>query len=342
MDNRERRSAKKRFTKKRFTVAVILVTAMLLAACTDRNVSKTEETQPPVLTENGHEEEQTAPAKTAESVQDVNQTEQPTGGQTQSSPLPDSDAEVLTFPLGSSVELDLDGDKTPEELEIFKADSASGGLNCRLDDMVYDEKYLLDEMGVYLDNPGEEYYIITWGDGSRSVGLFDQGPSDDPVVSLLRLESGGLRYEGSFTGYISTDYGPQAAVLKGDKTVYSRKRLQLLQTWWAEGTWRPDANGIMTEVLRDLYVPCAYEGSELILNTDLELYREMDRQAETLTVPKGTALLCTGTDDLNWIGLQSDSGETGWVYMENFCEMVLPDGSAVNAQDIFENLNMAD
>ena len=80
MDNRERRSAKKRFTKKRFTVAAILVTAMLLAACTDRNVSKTEETQPPVLTENGHEEEQTAPAKTAESVQDVNQTEQPTGG----------------------------------------------------------------------------------------------------------------------------------------------------------------------------------------------------------------------------------------------------------------------
>ena len=52
MDNRERRSAKKRFTKKRFTVAAILVTAMLLAACTDRNVSKTEETQPPVLTEN--------------------------------------------------------------------------------------------------------------------------------------------------------------------------------------------------------------------------------------------------------------------------------------------------
>ena len=31
MDNRERRSAKKRFTKKRFTVAAILVTAMLLA-----------------------------------------------------------------------------------------------------------------------------------------------------------------------------------------------------------------------------------------------------------------------------------------------------------------------
>jgi hypothetical protein len=343
MDDRKRRSA-----KKRFTVAFILVTAMLLAACTNQNVSKTEETQEtqetqlPVLTENGHEEEQTAPGETAESVQDIKQTEQPTGGQPQSSPLADSNAEVLTFPLGSSVELDLDGDGTPEELEIFKADSAPGSVNCRLDDMVYDEKYLLDEMGVYLENPGDEYYIITWGDGSRSVGLFDQGPSDDPAVSLLCLESGGLRYEGSFTGYISADYGPHAAVLKGDKTVYSRKRLQLLQTWWAEGMWRPDSNGIMTEVIRELYVPYAYEGSALILNTDLELYREMDRQSETLTVPKGAALLCTGTDDINWIGLRSDSGESGWVYMKNFCDMVLPDGSAVNAQDVFGNLNMAD
>lgn len=340
MDDRKRRSA-----KKRFTVAFIPVTAMLLAACTNQNVSKTEETQEtqlPVLMENGHEEEQTAPGETAESVQDIKQTEQPTGGQPQSSPLADSNAEVLTFPLGSSVELDLDGDGTPEELEIFKANSASGSVNCRLDDMVYDEKYLLDEMGVYLENPGDEYYIITWGDGSRSVGLFDQGPSDDPAVSLLCLESGGLRYEGSFTGYISADYGPHAAVLKGDKTVYSRKRLQLLQTWWAEGMWRPDSNGIMTEVIRELYVPYAYEGSELILNTDLELYREMDRQSETLTVPKGAALLCTGTDDINWIGLRSDSGESGWVYMENFCDMVLPDGSAVNAQDVFGNLNMAD
>lgn len=337
MENRKRRSA-----KKRFTVAVILATAMLLAACTDQNVSKTEETQRPALTENGHEGEQTAPAKTAESLQDVKQTEQPMGGQIQSGSLPDSNAEVLTFPLGSSVELDLDGDGTPEELEIFKADSTSGGLNCRLDDMVYDENYLLDEMGVYLDNPGDEYYIITWKDGSRSIGLFDQGPSDDPVVVLLCWEGGDLRYEGSFTGYISTDYGPHAAALKGDKTVYSCKRLQLLQTWWAEGMWRPDSDGIMKEVPRELYVPYVYEDSELILNMDLEMYQEMDRQAETLTMQKGTALLCTGTDDINWIVMQSDSGETGWVYMESFCDMVLPDGSTVNAQDVFGNLYLAD
>jgi len=49
----------------------------------------------------------------------------------------------------------------------------------------------------------------------------------------------------------------------------------------------------------------------------------------------------THTDDLHWVRVEDDAGESGWIYLENVIDLILPEGKK-NVFDYIGGLNMAD
>ena len=231
---------------------------------------------------------------------------------------------------------------------------------------------MVDEWGHVLE--GQKFYLcdIRKGDGKLELATLDPGPSGDPVTTFLRwsgkqLDLVGRVFDFPFVQenpHLAEEYADGIYGLDGSGNVFIRARAAILQTWGIRQTWSLNRRSDKLELAQpknglfentDPYYYREYQtesqdgsgGPEYPhLVADLTLYRLQDLESETFVMAVNdhgveNKIYFTHTDNVHWVRVVDDAGASGWIYLENFGDMILPDGKK-SVYDYIGGLNMAD
>ncbi len=275
---------------------------------------------------------------------------------------------VVPLAMGSTVGVDLDGDGMQELVQVSFGSVCGPMKNgekpawntlyyelpvVRINDYIYDEEYLQENLGHYAESAD----IATWyifdvdvNDGYKEIGLYEDGPSDDPYTTLFRYEGGVLREIGGFSdcpirGSMGSwalkpkdDY--QALVnsverselqiqVPGDGTILATQRIDILETSFVEGMWKLQNSGNFEEAsldlqLREEYIFKGYEyrmtDTEFcpMVREELQVYTDKDFTSQVTVLAQGEKVIPYRYYP------DTEAGETnGWVeliYREDFAE----------------------
>lgn len=146
---------------------------------------------------------------------------------------------------------------------------------------------------------GEEIFLI----------LYEDGPSADPYSHFFYYQNGNIVEAGGFEADIRN------CVFHPDGTVSGGISKEIIQTDWIEVHWQIGDDGMLEEIPQEIYE--FVSGNEIELLTELPLHLEIG--AEETTVVKAQMVKALRISaDFNWILIETQSGEQGWVHIENY------------------------
>ncbi len=249
--------------------------------------------------------------------------------------------------VGAKFKADLNGDKTDDTVYYQIQTVKENGYDIevpylKINATEYNYKYL-EKLGVAVTDCSQiGYYIldIDTSDSYREIAILDEGPSNDPRTYIFRYTGEELKY----CGYVTDFPDHSTFCTNGDGSITASKRLSILQTWWADATWKLSDEDILVEQSRDMYYtyqPVPEEATTNHATRELKLYKRPDKTSASITVKKGEIIQLTATDNKNWIEIISESGTIGWFYLHDGFEVTLPTGE-FKIGDIVTHLNMAD
>lgn len=219
----------------------------------------------------------------------------------------------------------------------------------------------------------QKFYLcdIRRGDGKLELATLDPGPSGDPVTTFLRWNDKELELVGCVLDFpfaaensnLAEEYANGIYGLDGRGNVTIRARADILQTWWIRQTWNVNRRSGKLELVQPKdglfentnayyyreYITGGnneYKGTYPHLLQDLPLYRKQDLNSDTLVLKAAdhgveNKIYLTHTDNVHWVRVEDDAGISGWIYLENFGDLILPEGKK-NAYHYIGGLNMAD
>lgn len=251
------------------------------------------------------------------------------------------------IPLDAGTRMvDLDGDGNVDELlvECVDADTFAGSRKFHI---TINGKDFFDEAmsQQFWENPCDTHYGL-WRLNPEAnwlaVGLYYEGPSNDPVTMFYKYREGILIYIGMVEGYPAQDsegYFLQNVWLDEEGYLHTPMRLDILQTWWTMVSWKLDDEGNLAMVEQEVYEPM--EGCEgpYPLISDLLIYEKPDKESGQKWMMAGQEVSITGTDNQNWCRVESADGVIGWFYVENYYKMV---DVGLDAPEVFDGLCYAD
>lgn len=248
-------------------------------------------------------------------------------------------AESLTpedgiVPLVNGASLDLDEDGTPEtitwQLDVDEYDYGTMLLSVNGATLRIPVVYGYD--AVYagrLNGAWDTIYLL--------VG--DYGPSDDPLATIVRYDDGALTLVGSIAALpenISINRACLTAVV----------RARTLQTWQRETDFvlvrHPSGEWTVCESPRT-----SYTLSTGVTLLDSVTLRVSLHGTDTFTLPAGTSVAITASDDLSWIYL-AVTGQSDLPYAGGYLLLspdgfgVMQNGAAVPGYTLLDGLFFAD
>lgn len=230
---------------------------------------------------------------------------------------------------------------------------------------------MIDDWGNVLE--GQQFYLcdIRRGDGWLELATLDPGPSGDPQTTFLRWDGEELQLVGRVADFPfaqenssrAEEYANGTYGLDGRGNVTIQARADILQTWWIKETWTLDRKmgqltlsqpkaGLFENTdpyyYRE-YITSGdneYKGTYPHLLQDLPLYQKQDLNSETIVMAAmdhgvENKIYLTHTDNVHWVRVEDDAGVSGWIYLENFFDLILPEGKK-NVYYYIGALNMAD
>ena len=283
--------------KTRFFLWSILI-AMLLAGCGTTGTAKrneTEEQMPTVVPQ-----ETQMPSETAANEHKPGK----------------ADGFVHSYPLGTTVFYDLNGDGIDEDITVNAQEYGDGLLKIG--------NTSVDFMAVSPTG----YFTVINVDQSQSfllIGISDYGFSDDDMTALYAYDGTEIAAVGFFEDVLGKNsYDRTGATCHGDGTISAWVRMDVLGTWMAMGLYRLGEAGL--EDHTDLYRYMDWEGQvtgwEVTTKRELVLYTDSTQTGEQVTVPAGTVVRMTAVkggqkDNIHWACFEVDSsGETLWLLTE--------------------------
>ncbi len=328
-----------------------------------------------------------------------NVTEKPaaTGTSTESKKLPELeeleanteitwDNTIIPLPMNATVSVDLDGDGVEELVNttICKENALRFAVPIvRVNDYVFDEEYMNETARIYMDSPD----VATWylfdldvNDGYKEIGLYEDGPSGDPWVTLLRYHEGQLReiggfsdkpiddwsiyhaaYDGDYLEYVKNVDRSQIRIqVPGDGTVYARQRMDVMETNFAEGLWKLKnaesfEEAVLELELRDMYEFEGYgsdrgEYTPTVRDT-LQVFTEPDFEAEIITLPQGENIdiyrYYPIEERLGWVQIAYHDRESfGWIFVTGYDSIYQVDENGEGVEyagyDLIKNLSYVD
>lgn len=159
---------------------------------------------------------------------------------------------------------------------------------------------------------GKQIYLITYEDG----------PSADPYSHFYRYQDGNIIEAGGFEADIRN------CIFHPDGRISGGIRKEIIQTDWIEVYWQIGNKGMLEEIPQETYD--FISGNEIELLTELPLHPEIGAE-ETITVKAQMVKALRISADFNWILIETQSGEQGWVHVEDY---VIPE-LGENVMDVF-------
>lgn len=324
----------KKFSK--YGIAVLLVALMgLVTACGKKDVADV--TESGRLTTEAADVQETEEIQEATDIQEENIREtmiEETEADTEEMPeeniieLTERDMEnhyKYYVPFKTKCRVDLDGDKTIEEVYVDQNFSTFETW-FTINGIEYSKK--LEELVNYTNSFVENYYIVDLDstDNYKEIALCGSGLSSDPEFHFIRFSDGTISYLGSIYGF---NYDLD---VRGDGTIVCGGRLDVLQTWGAPFTWE-FKDGQISLAEQEWYYPYVntYYYGKTKQNKTLTLYEKPDLESEAVTVePTADTVNFGVTDNKEWVQFFRGDGVGGWIYLEDL------------EFDSFENLSLYD
>ncbi|MBQ6697202.1 MAG: hypothetical protein IJN16_10910 [Lachnospiraceae bacterium] len=268
---------------------------------------------------------------------------------------------VTPLSVNTTISVDLDEDGKEELISVTFSENDDLFLvspQIRVNDTVFDETYMRETIGLYMEAPD----IATWyifdvdlQDGYKEIAVYEDGPSGDPWTTLFRYEDGQLRkiggfsdkpiddwsmyYEGmggDFDTYVdSIDRSKINIKVPGDGTIYASQRVDVMETNFAEGMWKLEhgesfADASLELQLREMYEFFGYgadrgEFTPTVIDT-LQVYTKPDFETEQIVLTQGENLdlyrYYPQDSENGWVQIAYHNRESfGWLYLHGYDEV---------------------
>lgn len=214
---------------------------------------------------------------------------------------------VSSYPVGTTVRYDLNGDGIGEDVTVVTHEYEAGQLT-------------IGEASVEIWSctPTGYFTVVNVDDAANRllVGISDYGPSDDPETLFYAYDGTSIEEIGYLSDILGQNiYDLDGAICHGDGTVTARKRWDVLGTWNSVGLYQVNETDIVD--ITDFYPYIDWDGNvtawEVTSKVDLLMYdRSRPDDALAVTVPAGTDLAMTGLergegDELYWVTFEVES-----------------------------------
>lgn len=227
-----------------------------------------------------------------------------------------------------SVSIDVDGDGTEEQISIIPENPAT--LNGNYFEGSYTLRVDSRELKEYADNP-ERTIIVFSPDGQQTLlGIYDEGPSADPITRFYRYDSSGLHEAGTIPEDIRRLQIDENGVIK------CPYRVDIIQTAFVWSYWYWDKNAIVMHQDEE-YEFIQNENAEIpvTLLENLPVHSQCDEAAETDTMlPQKVKLL--KTDLKEWVYISAEDGTEGWLRVDVY---TIPSLGDKESREVFDGLN---
>jgi hypothetical protein len=203
---------------------------------------------------------------------------------------------------------DLDGDGNVEQIKCERANNDEDCVDFVLS--IGNATY-----SFYLDNPTDSLYVshMTEYDEGLQVLIDEYGPSDDSKTNIFYYEEGEIDCLGSVGGLVSDIKS------LGNGLYETIERAQTLQTWYHPRKFYIPGGGYFYDdkKLKKVLVRMPNEmypvGTRVILKCDITLLQTQQSGSEEIQLQKDQFATIVASDDEEWLYLQSDEGQSGWI-----------------------------
>ncbi|MDE7183989.1 MAG: hypothetical protein K2O40_05815, partial [Lachnospiraceae bacterium] len=226
--------------------------------------------------------------------------------------------------------VDLDRDGTAEKITLQPSTSPDAAQYFREDDLL--AYYHLQIGSAELEGFGDQVANILWAlslDGQNILlALYEDGPSADPYTHFFRYQNGQITEIGGFEDDI------RLCEISADGIITSSIRKDITQTDWITVRWQLGPNGTLEEIPQDVY--------DFRSRNWVQLYEELPLHTavgsdDTFSVKPQSVRFLQTSADWNWVLLETEDGQQGWVHLVNFEVVELQK----NVMDVFDGLYMA-
>lgn len=216
------------------------------------------------------------------------------------------DGFVHSYPLGTTVSYDLNGDGIDEDITVDAQECAEGQLTIGNISMKFDA---ISPTGYFtVINVDQAQKILL-------VGISDYGFSDDDMTVLYAYDGAQIGEIGFFEDILGKNsYDRSGATCHGDGTISARVRMDILGTWMAMGLYRMGEAGLEdhTELYRRIDWEGRIAGWEVTTKTELIMYADSAQTSKQITVPAQTTVRMTGVkrgpkENTHWACFEVDS-----------------------------------
>lgn len=196
-------------------------------------------------------------------------------------------------------------------------------------------------MGSYSQN----YYLtdLDVRDHTVEIALPDTGDSDDPATYFFRYDGKKLEYLGLVPDLLSNS----SCQAYGDGTIMADTRLNLLETAYTRALYQIGKDASIALRPQAWYPILRYTGigaqqhKHRILQ-NVMLYTENNLSAQTIELtPADGSVIFPDTDNRNWVSVQADSGQSGYLYLSDF-STIGSGAQKMDVTDVFGQIVQAD
>lgn len=195
---------------------------------------------------------------------------------------------VHSYPLGTTVRYDLNGDGVGEDIFVDAQEYSDGKL------IVGNA-----QMGYGAICPTGYFTILNVDRNSNEllIGVSDYGFSDDPMTVLYTYDGAQLREVGYYEDITGKNtWELSGAICNGDGTITAKARFDILGTWQAWALYRVESG--MLKDITDFYDYAGWEeqpdGWNVSTRMDVIMFTDVRDNGTQTVVPAGTKLTMTG------------------------------------------------
>ncbi len=183
---------------------------------------------------------------------------------------------------------------------------------------------------------------IDTSDKILEIGLWEHGASDTNYTKIYWYDGETLRPTGEVEGPWQKQYAEIA--FDGAGTLTTECRLQVLQTWRAEKSFKLNEHHELTEVEQELYYVKNYreEKYPYTLLAPVRLYKAMDTTSDFVEIQSGIKIVLPATDDKNFVLVETEDGTKGYLLLDdNGYNIENSDGGFSPSEEVIDGLSFA-
>jgi len=228
----------------------------------------------------------------------------------------EADGFIHSYPLGTTVRYDLNGDGIGEDITVDAREYDQGTL--RVGDVFFRYQSISPTGYFSIVNVDRNVNVLL-------IGVSDYGFSDDSMTVLYGYDGQTVTEVGYYEDVTGrNEWGIPGAVCDGEGSIIAKVRLDVLGTWEAFAHYRMES-GVLKDVT-DFYRYVTWEeqpdGWKVTAKADIIMFGDIyDSQTQTV-IPAGTALTMTGVkkgmvDGTYWACFETENGtEKLWMSAE--------------------------